>query len=160
MAQLLGRAAAVQHGRLQHRVAGNGALRAGGIEPAPRLALEIPVPADMVGVGVGIVDGGQVPAVFLHKLPGLAAGILVAAAVDEAHVRVVQPHKTNLGGTLHIIAAAGYLNKLVHHKTLLPYVFLIIKYLPPPRKCAAAKNQPFCGVTPICGGLSPLSVVG
>ena len=110
MAQLLWRAAAVQHGRLQHRVAGNGALRAGGIEPAPRLALEIPVPADMVGVGVGIVDGGQVPAVFLHELPGLAAGVLVAAAVDETHVRVVQPHKTDLGGTLHIIAAAGYLN--------------------------------------------------
>ena len=43
-------------------MAGNGALRTGGIEPAPRLALEIPVPADMGGVGEGYYAAGSAKA--------------------------------------------------------------------------------------------------
>ena len=120
MPQFPGRTAAVQQGRLQHRVAGEGALRAGRVHAAARLALQIPVPADVVGMGMGVVDGRQAPAVFVQDLPGLAPCVLVAAAVDEAHVRVVQPHKADLGGTLHIVAAAGHLYQFVHRRTLLP----------------------------------------
>ena len=57
MPQLSGWTAAVQQRRLQDRMAGEGALRAGGVDAAARLALEVPVPADVVGVGVGVVDG-------------------------------------------------------------------------------------------------------
>ena len=53
---------------------------------------------------------------YRHKF----LSVLVAAAVDEAHVRVVQPHKADLGGTLHIVAAAGHLYQFVHRRTLLP----------------------------------------
>ena len=99
----------------------HGALRPGRVHAAARLALEVPIPADVIGVRVGVADGRQMPAVLVQDLPDLAARVLVAAAVNETHVRIVQPHQPRLGGTLHVIAAAGHLYQFVHGRTLLPH---------------------------------------
>ena len=42
------------------------------VDHAPGLALQIPVAADVVSVGVGVVDGGEPPAVGVQKLTDFA----------------------------------------------------------------------------------------
>ena len=119
VAQLPRREAAVEKGRLQQRVAGDVALDSGGVDGAAGLLLQILVAAHVVGVGVGVVDGGETPAVFVQVLAHLAARVLVAAAVDEADIRLVQADKADLGGAFDVIAALAGLDELVHGRGLL-----------------------------------------
>jgi hypothetical protein len=112
--QRLRREAAVEKARLQDRMPGEAALDAGRIDFAAGLFLQIRISADVVGVGVRIVDRSQMPAVRVQKLARPAARVLVAAAVDQADVRFVQPDKADLGGTLNIIAVFSHLRQLKH----------------------------------------------
>ena len=121
--QILRRIAAVEKRGLEQRVAREIALDAGGIDPAAGLVLQVLVAADVVGVGVRVVDGGQVPAVGVEDLAHLAPGLLVVAAVDEADVGAVQAHETDLGGALDIVAVSGYLIQFVHRGVLLFQMF-------------------------------------
>ena len=114
MPQILRRIAAVEKRGLEQRVAREIALDAGGIDLAAGLVLQVLVAADVVGVGVRVVDGGQAPAVLVEQLAHLASGFLVVAAVDETDVGAVQAHETDLGGTLDIVAVSGYLIQFVH----------------------------------------------
>ena len=79
MAQVLGGTAAVEESGLQHRVPGEAALDPRGVDLTAGLPLQVLVAADVVGVGVGVVDGGEVPAVGVQQLAHLAPGVLVAA---------------------------------------------------------------------------------
>ena len=106
--QLLRRIAAVEKRRLEHRVAREIALNAGGVDLAAGLVLQVLVAADVVGVGVRVVDGGQVPAVGVENLAHLAPGLLVVAAVDEADVGVVQAYEADL------VAVSGHLGQFIH----------------------------------------------
>ena len=85
-------------------MAGKGALDPRGVDTASRLSLQISVAANMVGVGVGVVDGGQLPAVGVQMLADLAARVLIAAAVDETDLRALQPHQSDLRRALDIAA--------------------------------------------------------
>ena len=123
MPQVLRRIAAVEKRGLEQRVAREIALDAGGIDPAAGLVLQVLVAADVVGVGVRVVDGGQMPAVLVEQLAHLASGLLVVAAVDEADVGVVEAHKTDLGGALDIVAVSGNLRQFVHRGVLLFQMF-------------------------------------
>ena len=118
VAQILGRKAAVQECRLQHRMPGNVALDALRVNFTLGLALQIAVAADVVGIGMGVVDGGQMPAVGVQQLPHLAACVLVVAAVNQADVCIVQLHKTHLGGALDIVAIADNVIQFVHKAPL------------------------------------------
>ena len=90
------------------------ALDAGGVDLAAGLVLQVLVAADVVGVGVRVVDGGQMPAVGVEDLAHLAPGLLVVAAVDEADVGVVQAHEADLGRALDVVAVSGHLGQFIH----------------------------------------------
>ena len=105
MPQLLTWVATVQKGRLQNGIAGKGTVDSRCKDFAPGLALQIPVAADVVSVGVGVVDGGEPPAVGVQKLTDFAASVLIIAAVDQANILAVQPHQPDLRRTLDVIAS-------------------------------------------------------
>ena len=105
MPQLLTRIPAVQKGRLQDRVSGKGAVDSRRVDFTPGLALQIPVAADVVSVGVGVVDGGEPPAVGVQKLTDFAARVFIVTAVDQADVLHIQSHQSDLRRTLDVIAS-------------------------------------------------------
>jgi len=72
--QLLARIATVQKGRLQDRVTGKGAVDPRRIDFTPGLALQILIAADVVSIGVGVVDSGEPPAVGIQNLLFTAVG--------------------------------------------------------------------------------------
>ena len=82
--------------------------------PAARLGLEILVSADMIRVGMGIINGIQNPAVPIQNLLNLLSRIPVIAAVDEISPAVLGNRKPHLCGTLDIIGMVRYLNQLIH----------------------------------------------
>jgi len=116
MPQLLTRIAAVQKGRLQNGVAGKSTVNPRHVDFAPGLSLQIPVAADVVSVGVGVVDGGEVPAVGVQNLPDFTPRVLIIAAVDQADLLPVQPHQPDLRRTLDVIALLRNLNQFVHNQ--------------------------------------------
>ena len=78
------------------------------------LLLKVRISADMVGIGVGIVDGRQMPAVGIQNLPDLPSRVLVAAAVDEADIISLQPHQADLGRAPDITALLCDPHQFVH----------------------------------------------
>ena len=119
MAQVAGRIPAVEEGRLQKRVARERALDAAGIDAAPGLGLEVAVPADMVGMGVRVEDGFQLPALGIEDLLDLLARVLVAPAVDQSDLIAFAQHYANLGRALDVEASAGGLHQFVHGNAFL-----------------------------------------
>ena len=101
--QLLTWVAAIQKGRLQDGVMGKGAVNPWSVNHAPGLALQILIAADVVSVGVGVVDGGKPPAVGFQKLPHLTPCVLIVAAVNQANVLLVQLHQPNFCWTLDVV---------------------------------------------------------
>src|SRR5699024_11119618 len=81
MPQVLWRIAAIEKRRLENGGSRKGTLNPGGIDLAAGLLLQIRISADVVGVGVGVVDGSQAPAMSVENLAHLAPGILIVAAV-------------------------------------------------------------------------------
>lgn len=69
MPQLLTRIAAVQKRGFQNRVTGKGTVDPGRVDFAPGLSLQISVAADVVSVGVGVINDNEPPAVGVKKLP-------------------------------------------------------------------------------------------
>ena len=96
---------AVQESRLQLGMVRKIALDPRRINPASGLPLQIFVAADVVGIGVRVVDGSELPAVRVKNLADLAAGVLVVPTVDEADVLPVQADEADLRGALDVIAA-------------------------------------------------------
>ena len=64
--------------------------------PAAALALQVFIPSDMIGVGMGIVDCGQSPVIPFQNLAHLPACILVISAVNQAYSRLIQSENANL----------------------------------------------------------------
>ena len=93
-------------------------LYAEGVHPAAGLLLQILVSPDMVGVGVGVVYGLQLPAVGVQDLPGLFPGVLVAAAVYQHGAVRPGAHQPYLGRALNVIGALRYLYQFVHFASL------------------------------------------
>ena len=80
MPQILAWITSIKEGRLQHWVLCESRLDAAGINLAPRLPLQVTVPAYMVCIGMGIQYSRQVPAVLIQNLPDLPPRILVIPA--------------------------------------------------------------------------------
>lgn len=76
----------VQKGRLQNWVAGEITLYTRSKDAAAGLPLQVRISADMVGVGVGIVDNRQAPSVGIQDLLDFPSRILVIATVDETDI--------------------------------------------------------------------------
>ena len=70
----------------------------------------------MISVGMRIVNRFQAPAVPIQNLPDFAARFLVAAAVDQAHVRLIQAKQPDLRRALYIEAVRSHLLQFVHPK--------------------------------------------
>ena len=68
------------------------------------LLLQISVSADMVRVGMRIVDSCQFPSLFIQDFSHPPSGILIASAVDETDFLFTYFYNSNLGRTLHIVA--------------------------------------------------------
>ena len=114
VAQLFWRIPSIKIGRLQH-----GMLREVPLDPrrkdvASRLGLQVFVAADVICVGMGIVDRLQRPAVGFKMLSDLFARILVVAAVDQAHLLLPRLHQTDLRRALDVIAVSSHLDQFVH----------------------------------------------
>lgn len=105
------------------------ALHSGGENPAPGLPLEILIPPDVVGIGVGVVDRGETPAVGIQNLPHPAPGVLVAPAVNQADTVPLQANQADFGRTLDITASFCDLDQFVHDA--LPSLPCGFRILPP-----------------------------
>ncbi len=112
--------APVEKGRLQHRPAGEGPLYTSGKHRTAILILEIPAPADMVGVGVCHHDPLQAPPLLLQQLPHPPAGVLVSAAVDQIDFPQPRLINTDFGGTLQIKGLLSRLPQFIHSLFLPP----------------------------------------
>ena len=133
----LGWEATVQVGGLQDRVTGEGAVHAGGVDGAAGLALKVLIAADVVGVGMGVIDGTQFPAVAVQHLTHPSSGVLVVAAVNQAHFSLTQLHQTDLGRALDVVAVWGHWDQFIHKTTPLVHFFPLYHTLrllvaPPP----------------------------
>ena len=84
------------------------------IDFAPGLLLQILIAADMVGMGMGVIDGRKPPSVCIEQLADFSAGILVISTVDQANIRLVQLDQSDFCGTLYVIIPLGNLNQFVH----------------------------------------------
>ena len=96
----------------------------------------------MVGVGVGIENSFQIPAVFIKYLAYLASGVLVASAVNEVCVHAVKVY-SYFCGTVYIVSICANLFKLVHRHSL-RYQPISIEY---------AKTYSFSGESLIACGI-------
>lgn len=105
----------VQKGRLQNWVAGEITLYTRSKDAAAGLPLQVRISADMVGVGVGIVDNRQAPAVGIQDLLDFPSRILVIATVDETDIIALQAHQTDLGRALYVVIAVRDLHQFVHN---------------------------------------------
>ena len=83
---------------------GKSTLNTGSIYLTSRLTLQVFVSADMIGIGVCIVDRRQFPIVLIQNSAYLASCVFIVSAVDQTHLVVVQFDKTDLRGTLYVIA--------------------------------------------------------
>ena len=83
MAQFLKRKASVQKRGFQDGVSGKVAVNSGSVNSAPGLPLQILIAANMVGVGVGIVDCGKQPSICIEKLANLSTCVLVVSTVSS-----------------------------------------------------------------------------
>ena len=94
-------------------------LYAGSEDAAAGLILKIPVSADMICVGMGVVYGDEFPFVSIEYLPDLSSGVLVVPAVYQAYFAVTDTYKAYFCGTLDIICPVGHLYELEHFRTSL-----------------------------------------
>ena len=63
--QVFKRVAAIEKRRLEDGMTGEIPLNAWSIDLATRLGLEVTVATDVVGIGVSVVDGGELPATLV-----------------------------------------------------------------------------------------------
>ena len=95
-------------------MAGKSAVNPRSVYFAPSLTLQILVAADVVGIGMGVIDRGEPPAVGFQDLSDFTPRVLVVAAVDQANVLLVQLHQPDLGWTLDVIAPLCNLDQFIH----------------------------------------------
>ncbi|MPN31287.1 hypothetical protein SDC9_178761 [bioreactor metagenome] len=98
-------------------MAGKICLDAGGEDFAARLLVQILVAPDMVGVGVGVENGLQPPAVFVQHLAHLAPGLLVVSAVYEVDLALPLPINADFRRAVDVIASLPNLHQFVHHSS-------------------------------------------
>ena len=123
MPQFLAGIAAEQEGRFENRVTREGTFDAWRVDAAAGLLLQVMVAADVVGVGMGVVNGVQAPALGVENLAHLAAGFFVAAAVDEADVPLAEINEAHLGRALDGVGVRRHLNQFVHGSS--PFVVVM-----------------------------------
>ena len=99
------------------------------IYPAACLPLQVAVAADMIRIGMGIVDRLKLPPVRIKKLPYLPAGILIASAIYEADCIAVQPDQPHLGRALYVIAASRSLHQFEHKRIIASFLSTDISYI-------------------------------
>ena len=121
--QRLGRAAAVQQGGLQHRAAGDVLLHAGGVDGAAGLLLQVLVAADVVGVGMGVDDCGQLPALCIQNFLDFSAGILIVSAVDQPDIVITYAINADFGRSIDVIGIFCDLHQFIHGQNLLCFCF-------------------------------------
>ena len=114
VAQRLHRIAAVEQRRFEDRVLSKCGLDAWRVEGAVGLFGEISVAADVVGVGVGVVNSVKRPALAVEMLAHFAASFLVVAAVDEHDMAVAGLNDADLCRTLDVIGVRRDLDEFVH----------------------------------------------
>ncbi len=90
VAQLTAGTAAVQKGRFQYGMSGKITFDARSIDAAPGLRLQVPVATDMVGVGVGVIDGGQLPPLDADHLIELVNAIENELAIKVEDEKFLQ----------------------------------------------------------------------
>ena len=73
----------------------------------------------MVGVGVGIVNGAQTPALLLKAAQRLFTGLLVVAAVNQDRLVRGGAVNAHFGGAVDIKGVVAHLVQLIHRKFLL-----------------------------------------
>jgi len=72
---------------------------------AARLRLQILVAADVIRIGMRVIDCAQPPAVCIENLADLAPCLLVVSAVDEANIVAIELDQPDLCGALDVVAA-------------------------------------------------------
>ena len=110
--------ASVEEGRFQNRVGGDGGVDSWGESGNLQPLLEQGIAAVVVGVGMGVEDGGQTPSLGVQNFLNLSSRVLVAAAVNEDSVGAVQFPDSHLGRALDVIGMLRSLNQFVHRDFL------------------------------------------
>ena len=87
------------------------------------LLLQIPISADMVGVGVRIDDRLQVPSVRVQYFTDLSARVLIVPAIDQINVFIIGRVNAYFGGAVYIPAFFPHLNQFKHTFALFPLLY-------------------------------------
>ena len=88
------------------------------IDPAARLGLQIMIAADMIGVGMGIIDRPQVPVMVFEQFTDFTPCVFIVAAVDQTDFRIVYPDQPDLRRAVDIIAFFRRLHQFVQDTDL------------------------------------------
>ena len=129
VAQPLQRTASIQKGWFQNGMPGKSSLDPLREDLASVLLLQIMIASDMIRMGMGIQNPLQMPALLVQDLSDPAAGILVAAAVDQIHFCFCFLINSDFRGTLDVITLFPRLDQFVHMN--LPVCFILPDYPAP-----------------------------
>ena len=124
MPQVLGREAAVEIGRFQQGMAGESAVNTRNIDLTPGLFLEVLIAANVVGIGMGVQDGFQLPALLIQNLTDFSTGILIPTAVNEPHLVFILQIEADFHRNIDVIGPCTYLDEFIRGQFTLPGVFL------------------------------------
>ena len=119
ISQFFERIAAIEEGRFQNGVFHHSHFHGGAVNSAAEAILQQGIAAVVVGIGVGIDDGGQLPALGIQDFLDLSAGVLIVAAVDEPHIVIADAVYADFGRGVDIVCIFCYLYQFVHGQNLL-----------------------------------------
>ena len=114
MPQIFAWIAAIQQGRLQNRMPGKITLNSRRINFTACLSLQILIAADVIRIGMRIIDSFQRPFMFIQKLSDLPARVLVIPAVNQADFRIVQLYQSDFCRALYVIIMFRNLYQFIH----------------------------------------------
>ena len=121
--QLLEGIAAVKEGWLKHRVLHNRQFHGCGIDGAVKPILQQSIAAVMVGVGMGVDDCGQLPALCIQNFLDFSAGILIVSAVDQPDIVITYAINADFGRSIDVIGIFCDLHQFIHGQNLLCFCF-------------------------------------
>ncbi len=112
--QCLERIPTIKKGRLQHRPFRKGAFDAWRIDPAAGAVLKKSAATDVIRVGMGNVNGLQLPVIPVQHLAYFSSRFLVAAGIDQHDPCIIQLIQTHSGRRLNGPGPSFYMLEFIH----------------------------------------------
>ncbi len=114
VSQCLERIPTIKKGRLQRGPFRKGAFHARRIDPAAGAVLKKSAATDVIRVGMGNVNGRQLPVIPVQHLVNFSSGFLVAAGIDQHDPCIIQLIQSHSGRRLNGPGPSFYMREFIH----------------------------------------------